>query len=440
LTARHVDCKRVIVVGGGFSGAAAALQAAKEGAEVILFERTDMLLGCGLRAGMMNQNARLTACLEAKAMGADEIFLTLESLKIKENVYIPGTENGYSYDVARSEPLIRRLLLSYNIKIKLESRIIDIVKEGKDRIKAVKDEGGKVYEADAFVDATGTFGTIEECSTYGPGCVMCILRCPTYGDRVSITTLARAKEVRRESVIDGKLYVGGRVASVCFYKDTLSEDIKRKLEEDGEAIVPLPQQLINYKILKIKASTAFDKKELAENIFLINIGPVAKAFHLTYFPLERIRQIPGFEYAMIEHAQNPVKFGEAGFVRFLSMAKRDNYMRVEGYSNLFCAGEKSGPLHGVCDVTVTGILAGYNAAMCAFDKELLVLPKESIIGDFIAYIQKRMNEPITKSYSLGGGEYFERARELGLYLKNELEVREKVKRLGLLARFRGRRW
>jgi hypothetical protein len=78
--------------------------------------------------------------------------------------------------------------------------------------------------------------------------------------------------------------------------------------------------------------------------------------------------------------------------------------------------------------------------MCAFDKELLVLPKESIIGDFIAYIQKRMNEPITKSYSLGGGEYFERARELGLYLKNELEVREKVKRLGLLDRFRGRRW
>lgn len=426
------------MVGGGFSGAAAALQAAKEGAEVILFERTDMLLGCGLRAGMMNQNARLTACLEAKTMGADEIFLTLESLKIKENVYIPGTVNGYSYDVARSEPLIRRLLLSYNVQIKLETRITDIVKEGKDRIKAVKDERGKAYKADAFVDATGTFGTIEECSSYGPGCVMCILRCPTYGDRVSLTTLAGANEVRRESVIGGKFYVGGRVASVCFYKDTLSKEIKKKLEEDGEVIVPIPQQLINYKILRIKASTAFDKKELAENIFLINIGPVAKAFHLTYFPLERIRRISGFEYAMIEHTQNPVKFGEAGFVRFLSMAKRDDYMRVQGYSNLFCAGEKSGPLHGVCDVTITGILAGYNAVMCAFDRELIVLPKESIIGDFIAFIREKMNEPITKSYSLGGGEYFRRAKKLGLYLRNELEVREKVKKLGLLERLRGR--
>jgi hypothetical protein len=434
---RSHNGKHVIVVGGGFSGVAAALQAAKEGAEVTLFERTDMLLGCGLRAGLMNQNARLTASLEAKAMGAGEIFQTLESLKISENIYIPGTENGYTYDVAKSESLIRRLLLSHNVQIRLETRIVNVVKEGKDRIRAVIDEKGNIYEAEAFIDATGTFGTIEECSTYGPGCVMCILRCPTYGDRVSIATIAGAEEVRRETIVDGKLYVGGRVASVCFYKDTLSVEIRKKLEEVGQVVSPLPQELVNYKILKIKASTAFDKRELAENIFLIDIGPVAKAFHLTYFPLERIRQIPGFEYSMIEHAQNPVKFGEAGFVRFLSMVKRDDYMRVNGFSNLFCAGEKSGPLHGVCDVTVTGILAGYNAAMFALDREMITLPRESIIGDFISFIREKMSEPITKSFSLGGGEYFHRAKELGLYLRDEIEVKEKIRKLGLLDFFRG---
>lgn len=430
--------KHVIVVGGGFSGVAAALQAAKEGAEVTLFERTDMLLGCGLRAGVMNQNARLTASLEAKAMGAGEVFQVLESLKIKDNIYIPGTENGYSYDVARSEAAIRALLISYGVRVKLETRITDIVKEGEDRLRAVVDERGNVHEAEAFVDATGTFGTVEQCSTYGPGCVMCILRCPTFGDRVSLTTLANAPEVRRESIVDGKLYVGGRVASVCFYKETLSEEIRKGLAERGEVVLPLPREFVNYRILKIKASTAFDRKELAEHMFLVDIGPVAKAFHLTYFPLERIRRIPGFEFASIEHAQNPVKFGEAGFVRFLSMAKRDNYMRVEGFDNLFCAGEKSGPLHGVCDVIVTGILAGHNAAMRALEGDLMALPRECLIGDFIAFIKEKMEEPITKSYSLGGGEYFTRAKELGLYLKDELEVRDKIKGLGLLDQFASR--
>ena len=37
----------VIVVGGGWAGCAAALEAAKSGKTVALFERTDMLIGTG---------------------------------------------------------------------------------------------------------------------------------------------------------------------------------------------------------------------------------------------------------------------------------------------------------------------------------------------------------------------------------------------------------
>ena len=42
---------KVVIVGGGWAGCAAAISARKQGAEVSLLERTDMLLGCGLVGG-----------------------------------------------------------------------------------------------------------------------------------------------------------------------------------------------------------------------------------------------------------------------------------------------------------------------------------------------------------------------------------------------------
>ena len=44
---------KVIVVGGGWAGCSAALSAKKQGADVVLLERTDMLLGTGLVGGII---------------------------------------------------------------------------------------------------------------------------------------------------------------------------------------------------------------------------------------------------------------------------------------------------------------------------------------------------------------------------------------------------
>ena len=46
----------VIVVGGGWSGCAAAISAKKAGAEVTVLERTDMLLGTELVGGIMRNS------------------------------------------------------------------------------------------------------------------------------------------------------------------------------------------------------------------------------------------------------------------------------------------------------------------------------------------------------------------------------------------------
>ncbi len=421
------------MVGGGFSGCSAAAAAAKVGAEVTLLERTDMLLGCGLRAGVMDQNGRISAYLEMKVMGGEDIFEAIRSVMIHPHVDIPSTENGFAYDVTLSESAVRKVLRDLGVEIRLESRVDKVVQKEKDVITAVGTSRGETEYADTFVDATGTFGTIKQCSTYGPGCVICILRCPTYGDRFSIATAAGAPELVRKRIIDGVEHVGGTIASVCMYKNTLSPRIRNELDTKGWIHVPLKREDIDYSKLETKASTAFDAKELVENMILVDVGPVAKAFHLTYFPQEKLRRIPGFENVVIEHTQNPLNHGRASFVRFLSMTTRDNSLRVSGFRNLFCAGEKCGPLHGVCDAIVTGWASGYEAARVAFGLEPFIFPRTSLLGDYIAFIGERMAAPggLEKSYSLAGGPYFRRMKELGLYSLSSSDIEERVRGLGL---------
>ena len=70
---------KVIIVGGGWAGCAAAVSAKKNGADVTLCERTDMLLGTGLVGGIMRNNGRFTATEEAIALGGGEIFQIVDT-------------------------------------------------------------------------------------------------------------------------------------------------------------------------------------------------------------------------------------------------------------------------------------------------------------------------------------------------------------------------
>jgi glycine/D-amino acid oxidase-like deaminating enzyme len=65
---------RVVVIGGGWAGCAASMAAKKAGAEVVLLERSDCLLGTGLVGGIMRNNGRFTATEEMIAMGGGELL------------------------------------------------------------------------------------------------------------------------------------------------------------------------------------------------------------------------------------------------------------------------------------------------------------------------------------------------------------------------------
>ena len=65
---------KVVVIGGGWSGVAAAIEAKKMGADVVLFEKTDLLWGLGNVGGIMRNNGRYTASEELIALGAGDLI------------------------------------------------------------------------------------------------------------------------------------------------------------------------------------------------------------------------------------------------------------------------------------------------------------------------------------------------------------------------------
>jgi len=111
---------KVVVIGGGWAGCAASLAAKKAGAEVVLIEKTDLLVGLGNVGGIMRNNGRHTAAEESIALGAGELFDITDNAARHKNVEFPGHEHATLYDVTQVEPMVRRLLEEKGIKVVIQ--------------------------------------------------------------------------------------------------------------------------------------------------------------------------------------------------------------------------------------------------------------------------------------------------------------------------------
>ena len=228
---------KVVVIGGGWAGTAAALSAKKAGADVVLLERTDMLLGTGLVGGIMRNNGRFTATEEMIAMGGGELFQVTDNVARHKNIEFPGHKHASLYDVALVEPAVKKILIDAGVEIYTESRVTDVVAEG-NKILAVVTEDGTKFEGDVFVECTGTAGPQSNCTKYGNGCAMCVYRCPSYGPRVSIAAKMGVKEMMAKKA-DGTY--GAMSGSCKLFKESLSEEIVNKLNSTGVVVVPVPE-------------------------------------------------------------------------------------------------------------------------------------------------------------------------------------------------------
>ena len=422
---------KIVVIGGGWSGIAASISARNAGAEVTLLEKTDMILGLGNVGGIMRNNGRFTAAEENIALGADELFALTDSLSRHVNIDFPGHKHASLYDVIKMEPAVRRLLKEKGIEILTLSRATGVHRS--DRIlTAVELADGRIIQGDAFVECTGSTGPMGNCQAYGNGCSMCVLRCPAFGPRVSISQKAGVDDIRgrRKDGTFGAFSGSGKLA-----KESLSEDLQKKLNETGVAVIPLPKELIQAEKLDIKVCQQYALEEFAENIVLLDTGH-AKLM-TPFMPLEKLRQVPGLEDARYV---DPYAGGKGNSIRYLSTAPRDDFMRVRGLENLFVGGEKSGLFVGHTEAISTGSLAGHNAARWLAGKEPLTLPKETAIGDLISYANETLakEDGVYHRYTFAGSEFFARMKERGLYSTDPDKIKHRIQALDLAGVYKHR--
>jgi hypothetical protein len=410
---------RVVVIGGGWAGCSAAYAAAKAGANTCLLERTDMLLGTGLVGGIMRNNGRFCAAEETIALGGQELYNVIDTVTRHKGIEFPGQRHVSLYDVTRIEPLIRTCLREAGVIISFGSRVTE-AHTSANTIRWVVANKKNIY-GDVFVDCTGTFGPVSNCLKFNSSCVMCIMRCPTFGPRVSIAAKAGVEEIMNPD----NLAVSG---SCKLEKASLGKWLVDRLEKQGVCVVPIPRYLSDEDKLTIKACQQYATKDFAENLVLLDTGHVKMM--TPYFSLERLRMIPGFENAMYH---DPYSGGRGNSVRYTSITPRANTLRVEGVTNLFCAGEKVGLVVGHTEAIATGLLAGNNAARLAENVRLLELPVSLSIGDLITYVGDRLRKEGTLEgkYTFSGSKYFDRMKRLGLYTTDINRLHSRVRSEGL---------
>lgn len=417
-----MSSKKIVIVGGGWAGCAAALTAKKAGAEVTLLERTDMLLGTGLVGGIFRNNGRYTAAEECLALGAGDLFSLLDAITTHANIEFPGHKHASLYNIYEVEPAVRQLLTQKGITLRLADPGVRIeTSDGK--ITAVITKSGERLAADAVVDVSGSSATPYNCNKYGNGCAMCILRCHSFGPRVSITTLAGVEEWTAQRATGA----GAMSGSCKLFKESLAPEIVATLEKTGCCVVPIPQQLQHKGKLALKACQQYALPAYAENIILLDTG--SAKLMTPFYPLNELRQIPGFEKARYE---DPLAGGKGNSMRYFNFAHVDTTLKAVGVKNLFCGGERAGAMVGHTEAICSGSLAGHNAVRCALGLELVILPESLAIGEFISYVQKMMQDPATrnKKYTFAGSIYFEHMQKLGLYSTDNQAIAQRVEKAG----------
>ena len=392
---------KVIIVGGGWSGCAAALTAKKAGAEVHVYEKTDLLLGLGNVGGIMRNNGRYTASEELIALGGGDLIKLTDKCARHANIDFPGHKHATLYDVNKIEGVVRDYLIDKGINLHMETRVTDVDFEN-NKINGILLSDGSYVKGDVFIETTGTTGPMGNCLRYGNGCSMCILRCPAFGPRLSISARCGVADIQGERNDD---VLGAFSGSCKLAKESLSDSIREQLDKTGVVVLKVPSEDVNYGKLSTKVCQQYALKEFAENVVLLDTGH-AKLM-TTYYPLQKLRKIPGLEHAKYV---DPYAGSKGNSIRYLSVAPRTNDMKVVGVDNLFCAGEKSGLFVGHTEAICTGSLAGHNAVRLMMGMHLLILPSSIAIGDLISYENEKSStrEGRKDRYTFAGASYFKR--------------------------------
>ena len=356
---------KVVIVGGGPSGFSAAVLAKKAGADIILIERMNVLGGVGFQAGTYKLLASDVAVTEERALGGGDLFDVFENIALHKEINLPGRGLCSTYEITKLDSEMQKALREREIEFMLSTRVVDMQVSG-DRVQCVVLHGGNTIEADVFIDATGAMRGTADCTKWGYGCVGCSLQCAVFGALGGMTE-KKAETVALQSEYARTIGQWGSVGTaVVVAIGSLSEPVKTELNENGWIQVPVPD-LIQPNLDRVRRTgqleaEGYGKVEgfLGQHLTLLKIGNGMAKVTTIATPLyaDSLRSFPGFEGALII---NPIA-GERGHsIHHTTITLRDNSLRVDGFDNLFSAGNKAAPGESLLDAMVIGEIAGHNA-------------------------------------------------------------------------------
>lgn len=423
---------KVVVVGGGLAGCGAAIAAAKVGANVVLLERSDLLGGCARFSGHTPKRL-LPIRAEMRALGCDDVFVKVfDACTIHQAVDAGYPSKGFvwgHYDVTKVAKALYDHVQTLGIEVRLQARVKDVAMRGTAIERVVLDDGLAI-RGDTFVDATGGGGGLtngeKNCVLYGTGCVMCHFRCWAFGDRVSLIGLAGVKESQGRRK-DGT--IGASTSGYSLIKTSIAPELRESMERDGFVVIPVPAREGAYARMQNITASGNINAGWVENVVLGDIGGFANRMGAGYTPLEELRQVPGLENVLYAE---PLAGTKGNTIRYMAISPRNNALKVPGLDNVFVAGEKLN-VNGTGEATVTGTIAGHNAARASVGEEPLILPSTTIVGDFIEFVNERWDtQGQSERFHFFLGSYWERIKDRSdLYTTDEAAIERRVADAGL---------
>jgi len=420
---------KIVIIGGGAAGFSSAMVAKKAGtAEVLVIERTDMLGGIALVAGIgLFGSGALVGLTEERAFGGaslyDDVFYPIATHKSRD---VPGLGTTMLYNVNKLDAMMQRVLKQNGIEVMLSKRVSDVSMAGQ-TIKAVILEGGAEVRGDVFIDTTGSSTGIPGCTRFGYGCVGCILRCPTFGDPQGVAD-KKVKTITAKNALGTEGQLG---TSVLIPIASLSRDYQKQLRAQGWVSIPVPLDAVPNQERALKAGSrgidTMNQEMLRQNLLIVDIGGYVKVTaNGSALYASSLRKFPGLENATIAQ---PTAGARGHLVFGLTIAPRNNALEVTSFDNLFCAGLKAGNTNSLLDAVVSGDLAGYNAVRKAKGLQCLEIPKNLAAGAFIDYVRRMMNteEGIRKCPTM---ENINILKSLGVY-REKAAILKEVERAGL---------
>lgn len=233
----------------------------------------------------MRNNGRFTASEELIALGCGDLIKIADRVSTHVNIDFPGHKHATLYNVNLIEGEVSKYLKSLGINILMESRVSNVNFDGS-KINGVYLSDDTYIDGDIFIETTGTTGPMGNCLRYGNGCSMCILRCPAFGPRISISERCGVSDLQGERSDDT---LGAFSGSCKLAKESLSEDLRNELESKGVVVLKVPDEDINYGKLSTKVCQQYALKEFAENIILLDTGHamrIKKQLLIKSFPLQ----------------------------------------------------------------------------------------------------------------------------------------------------------